>query len=209
MMLRKKWLVGVGAAWFLGTAVARADSAVTPPPPDKAPAPAAAHRGHGVDMWVRHTQDMLQDMKQRLNLTDGQQEAWKAWTGDVMSITRSQTERVEHWQHEHEKRAQAHGMDDHMHMTTPERMEHGLEHMRVEVQRMQDHIALLEKLQVSTKQFYDALDTNQKTIFDLYWQQAYHMGLMLGRQHGMMMDHHGMSMDHHGAPQDAGTAAAH
>lgn len=186
----------LGGVLLLGTSLAWSDtgSSATPPPPG-AVAPAKNQHNGNENLWVRHTQGMLEDMKSRLNLSEGQQAAWNAWSGDVLSITREQTERIDHWRQEHEKRARSHGMDDHLHMTTPERMSHGLEHMQVEIQRLQDHVALLQKLQTSTQIFYDKLSTDQKTIFDLYWQQAYHIGRMLS-QHGMMDSHAGMG--HHG-----------
>lgn len=194
MVHHKKFVLAVASVMVLGSGLSLADT-LPPPAAAAAPAPVKVHGHHGYDMWMAHTHDMLQDMKAKLNLSEGQQLAWKAWSEDVTSITRDQTERVAHWRKEHEKRAQAHGMDDHAAMTTPERMSHGLEHMRVEIQRLQDHVSLLEKLQASTQTFYDKLDTNQKTIFDLYWQQAYHLGRMLG-QHDMM--HHEIMGSHQG-----------
>ncbi|NDU85072.1 MAG: Spy/CpxP family protein refolding chaperone [Ferrovum sp.] len=189
---RKKITALLGAlvlSQAASTVWAETGSATAPPPP-VAPAPMAKPHPHENE-WVRHSKAMLVDMKERLNITPEQADAWKAWSGDVASITQSQTERIDHWRAEHEKRDNAaHGMEDHARMTTPERMNHGLEHMRVEIQRMQDHVALLEKLQASTQKFYDVLDTNQKTIFDLYWQQAYAIGATMGD--GMMGHHHGM-----------------
>ena len=206
MTLKSRKIVqGLAGLMLMGSVVAWADgggAASVPPPPLGTTAPAKTSHATN-DPWIQHTEGMLEDMKLRLNLSEGQQAAWKVWSGDVLTITREQTERVDHWRNEHDKRsmAQARTLEGHHHLTTPERMTHGLEHMQLEVQRLQDHVALLQKLQATTQVFYDKLDTDQKTIFDLYWQQAYHIGLMLGREG--MMDHHGMMGPHAMAAPDA------
>jgi hypothetical protein len=125
--------------------------------------------------WAQHTQRMLDELKTKLNLSGSQKEAWDVWSSAVLSNARSQSEKINHWREAHMKQGFM-GDPAHAHLSTPDRMAHGLEHMRMEIKRMQDHVALLEAAQASTKTFYDALDTNQKTIFDLYWQQSYQEG---------------------------------
>ncbi|WP_298157987.1 hypothetical protein [Ferrovum sp.] len=210
MVVNRKKMMALLAAMAMGSSLAAlADTGAPPsasapaPSATSAPAPVAQHKAHHVhhsDMWVQHSQAMLQDMKEQLNLTPAQQEGWKAWSGDVLSITKAQTERIHHWRAEHEKKAleEDRATADHARVSTPEHMAHGLDHMRLEVERLQDHLSLLEKLQASTQKFYDTLDTNQKTIFDLYWQQAYAVGSTMGHP---MCGHHGegmgmMGMDH-------------
>jgi hypothetical protein len=58
--------------------------------------------------------------------------------------------------------------------TTPERMARGIERLRAETLWMQEHLSRLEAAQIRTAAFYGALDTNQKTIFDLFWHELYH-----------------------------------
>ncbi|EQD73656.1 conserved hypothetical protein, secreted [mine drainage metagenome] len=210
MVVNRKKMMALVAVMAMGSSLAVLADAGTPPSAS-APAPSAsvpapvvqhkAHHAHHPDMWMQHSQAMLLDMKEQLNLTAAQLEGWKAWSGDVLSITQAQTERIHHWRAEHEKKAleEDRATADHARVSTPERMAHGLDHMRLEVERLQDHLALLEKLQASTQKFYDTLDTNQKTIFDLYWQQAYAVGStmghpMCGHGEGMGMGMGGMMM---------------
>lgn len=165
-----------------------ADQAVAPPPPNAAaPKMAYGHPMMGMD-WVAHTQRMLKDLKTKLNLAPAQQGGWDSWSKMVVDNAKAQSERIQHWHQEHLKQG---GMVDPVHagLTTPERMEAGLEHMKTEVKRMQDHVALLETAIAGTKAFYATLDTNQKTIFDLYWQQSYQEGW---GAHAQM--HHGVGM---------------
>ena len=203
MVVNRKKMMALLAVVAMGSSLSVLADTGTPPSASvpassaSAPAPVAqhnAHHAHHSDMWMQHSRAMLLDMKEQLNLMPAQQEGWKAWSSDVLSITQAQTERIRHWRAEHEKKAleEDRATADHARVSTPERMAHGLNHMRLEVERMQDHLALLEKLQASTQKFYDALDTNQKTIFDLYWQQAYAVGSTLG--HPMCGHGEGMGM---------------
>ena len=196
MVVNRKKMMALLAVVAMGSSISvladtgTPSSASVPASSASAPAPVARHKAHYSDMWIQHSQAMLLDMKEQLNLIPAQQEGWKVWSSDVLSITQSQTEGIRHWRAEHEKEDRA--TADHARVSTPERMAHGLNHMRLEVERMQDHLSLLEKLRASTKKFYDALDTNQKTIFDLYWQQAYAVGSTLG--HPMCGHGEGMGM---------------
>ncbi|MHB8353829.1 MAG: Spy/CpxP family protein refolding chaperone [Burkholderiales bacterium] len=144
--------------------------------------------------WVQHTHRMLDELKTKLNLSGSQKQAWDVWSEAVLKNASSQSERINHWRDAHMKQGFM-GDPAHSHMSTPDRMAHGLEHMRMEIKRMQDHVALLEAAQAGTKIFYDALDTNQKTIFDLYWQQSYQEGW---GGHGMM-EHEGCGPMGHGS----------
>ncbi len=165
---------------------------------DPAPTPPAheAWTGMAPLNWVQHTQRMLDELKTKLNLSGSQKAAWDTWSGAVLNNARAQSEKIKLWREAHLKQGFV-GDPAHANMTTPERMAHGLEHMRTEIKRMQDHVALLEAAQASTKTFYDALDPNQKTIFDLYWQQSYQEDGW-GR-HGMM-GHEGYGPMGHGGP---------
>ncbi|MDE2260814.1 MAG: Spy/CpxP family protein refolding chaperone, partial [Betaproteobacteria bacterium] len=163
----KQALLAVGSILLLHSGFLLA--AEMPPPP---PAPSQATATGNVRPpwdWVQHTQGMLDDLKTKLNLSGSQKGAWDTWSGSVLNNARAQSEKISMWRGEHMKQGFM-GDPAHTRMTTPERMAHGLEHMRTEIKRMQDHVALLEVAQASTKTFYDTLDPNQKTIFDLYWQ---------------------------------------
>ena len=172
-------------------------AADTPPPPPSSPSQEAwTGAARPPINWAQHTQRMLDELKTKLNLSGSQKQAWDVWSGAVLNNARSQSEKINHWHEAHMKQGVM-GDPAHANMSTPDRMAHGLEHMRMEIKRMQDHVALLEAAQASTKTFYDALDTNQKTIFDLYWQQSYQEGW--GGGHGMM-EHEGCGPMGHGGP---------
>ncbi len=182
----KQALLAVGSILLLYSGFLMA--AEMPPPP------AAASQGP-MD-WVQHTQEMLDDLKTKLNLTASEKGAWDTWSDLVLNNARAQSEKISMWRGEHMKQGYV-GDAAHAHMSTPDRMAHGLEHMRTEIKRMQDHVALLEVAQASTKRFYDTLDPNQKTIFDLYWQQSYQWGM---GEHGMMGHEGRYGPAGHGSP---------
>lgn len=50
---------------------------------------------------------------------------------------------------------------------------YGIACLRAETTWMQAHLVQLEAAQVHTKTFYDVWDSNQKTIFDLFWHVMY------------------------------------
>ncbi len=209
--LLKKIVLTTGTVMALYTGLLQAADQTVAPPPPNAPAPKMAHSHPMMGMdWVDHTQRMLKDLKTKLNLAPAQQGAWDSWSKMVVDNARAQSERIKHWHQEHLKQGDM--MDPvHAGMSTPERMEAGLEHMKTEVKRMQDHVALLETAIAGTKSFYGTLDTNQKTIFDLYWQQSYQEGWGgHGMMHhpggmGMGMMHHGAGMEHYGAEVPSST----
>ncbi len=187
-------LIAASALALQAAPVLAADPSPTTPPPPGAASP-DGWDGYGEVDWVAHTQRMLDDLKTKLDLSAEQQPAWDQWSGDVVANVRSQTEKVHQWREEHMKLGP---MEDpaHTHRTTPERMAHGLEHMRAEIKRMQDHVALLETALNNTKTFYETLGPKQKTIFDLYWQQSYQGGWI---GHGMTGHHHESYGGHAGA----------
>jgi len=128
--------------------------------------------------WFSHTQQTLAELKGKLNLAPGQMAAWDTWSSGVLSDAKGQMARMkDREQHLADMtRPWSQG-------TTPERMERGIERLRTEIKRMQEHLTQLEAAQARTKAFYDQLDTNQKTIFDLFWQEV-HMR-MAGEMEGM------------------------
>ncbi|MDE1941870.1 MAG: Spy/CpxP family protein refolding chaperone [Betaproteobacteria bacterium] len=152
------------------------------PPAASAPSAPGGWGSFGPVDWVGHTERMLGDLKTKLDLTAAQQPAWDTWSHEVLDNVKAQTEKVRHWREAHMKLGP---MEDpaHSSLSTPDRMARGLEHMRAEIKRMQDHVALLETALANTKKFYGTLDAKQKTIFDLYWQQSYQGGWI---GHGMM-----------------------
>ena len=129
--------------------------------------------------WVKHTQRTIAELKGKLNLTPDQTAAWDNWSAGVMNDARQQIERNRLWQEQMGK-VPAPASD-----ATPERMARGIERLRAEAAEMQRHLARLEAAQVRTKAFYDKLDANQKTIFDLYWQGVHHRDVGRGHGHGM------------------------
>jgi len=146
-----------------------ADEAAPP-----APEPMSGH-GRSFD-WIRHTQHTLDELKVKLNLAPAQLAAWDAWSGGVMKDAHAQLEKRKPWLEEGGP-----GGKPMAEVTTPERMAQGIERLRAETAWMQEHLAQLEAAQARTKTFYDALDTNQKTIFDLFWHEIDHR---LGGSHG-------------------------
>lgn len=118
--------------------------------------------------WVQHTQHTLDELKGKLNLAPEQMTAWDTWSRGVIKDAQQQLEKKKSG-HE-EKGGRAKPTDG----TTPERMARGIERLRAETNWMQEHLVQLEAAQVRTKAFYNALSTNQKTIFDLFWREIYH-----------------------------------
>ncbi len=139
------------------------------PAADAAPAATGSMPGHpqGFD-WIEHTQRTLNELKGKLNLAPGQLAAWDAWSAGVMKDAHQQLDQKKPWLEEQEA-----GAEPGDESTTPERMTRGIEHLRAETAWMQDHLVRLEAARARTSAFYDALDTNQKTIFDLFWHEVY------------------------------------
>jgi hypothetical protein len=116
--------------------------------------------------WMQHTQRTLDELKAKLNLAPGQMPAWDMWSSGVITDARQQLEQRKP-RHEAKAKAATGG-------TTPEQMASGIERLRAETSSMQEHLVQLEAAQVRTQAFYNGLDTNQKTIFDLFWHEVYH-----------------------------------
>jgi len=136
--------------------------------PARPPLGSAAARERGFD-WIEHTQHTLDELKAKLNLTSGQTAAWDSWAGGVLKDARQQLEQKKSALEQ--KKLGEKSPDD---VTTPERMARGIEHLRAQTKWMEEHLTQLEAAQIRTKNFYDALDKNQKTIFDLYWHEVHH-----------------------------------
>jgi hypothetical protein len=119
--------------------------------------------------WVQHTQRTMDELKVKLNLTSGQMAAWDNWSRGVIKDARQQVEQNKTRHKEKSVKAKPAVAD-----TTPERMSRGIERLRARTIWMQAHLVELDAALVRTKTFYNALDTNQKTIFDLFWHEIYH-----------------------------------
>ena len=119
--------------------------------------------------WILHTEHTLDELKSKLNLAPGQLPAWNTWSSGVLKDAHLQLEersaKIEH------RREEARAPAD---LTTPERMARGIEDLRAQTAWLQEHLVQLEAAQARTKAFYDVLDTNQKTIFDLFWHEMHH-----------------------------------
>ena len=119
--------------------------------------------------WVQHTQRTLDELKGKLNLTPEQITAWDTWSRGVIKDAR---QLVEFKKSAHAEKVSA--MKPASDGTTPEQMERGIERLRAQTNWMQEHLVLLEAAHTRTAAFYNALSTNQKTIFDLFWHEMYH-----------------------------------
>lgn len=119
--------------------------------------------------WVKHTQVTLDELKAKLNLTPAQGSAWSAWSAGVLGDAHRQFgARTEEC---HRTMRHSNGW---VSESTPDQMTRGIACLRAETTWMQAHLAQFEAAQVRTKTFYDVLDSNQKTIFDLFWHVMYH-----------------------------------
>ena len=166
-------LVATAALLLPGLCVLAAESPAPPP----SPAPTMGAPGPKFN-WFEHTQKTLSELKVKLNLAPGQMAAWDTWSNGVMTDARSQIVRMKDRQEQ-----MAGAMNSWDQGTTPERMQRGIERIRAEIKRMQDHLSQLEAAQARTNAFYGQLDTNQKTIFDLFWRDVHHR--MAGSTEGM------------------------
>lgn len=119
--------------------------------------------------WVKHTQQTLDDLKSKLNLKPEQTSAWDTWAAGVITDANQQLEKDKPGPDEGTSTTKA-LIDE----TTPERMAKGIERLRAQTNWMQAQLTRLDAAQVRTKTFYDALDTEQKTIFDLFWTVMHH-----------------------------------
>lgn len=119
--------------------------------------------------WVKHTQRSLDKLKAKLNLKPEQMPAWETWAAGVIADANQQLEKDKARRNEMASAKPA-PIDE----TTPERMAKGIERLRAETNWMQAQLVRLDAAQVRTKTFYDALGTEQKTIFDLFWTAMHH-----------------------------------
>ncbi len=129
---------------------------------------AATQRNEKQFDWILHTRQTLEELKGTLNLTSGQVAAWDIWSDGIIKDGQQQLARKDN------RRKASIAAKDSSGGTTPERMAQGIEHLRIETAWMQEHLTQLEAAQVRTSTFYEALDINQKTIFDLFWHEMYH-----------------------------------
>lgn len=156
--------------------------AADPAPPSTAPEAGETTMAHGhrID-WIEHTRQTLDELKAKLNLTPAQAQAWETWSAGAMKDAHAQYEQRKTWLEERNEKEAQDG-------TTPQRMARGIERLRAETNWMEQHLTQLEGAQVRTQVFYDALDTNQKTIFDLFWREVFHRA---GERDGLGMHGHG------------------
>ncbi len=111
-------------------------------------------------------QRRLDDLKARLNLEPGQYEAWAIWSAGTSEIALQRLTQKQAWLEK--RKALTRPVQE---GTTPERMARSIERLRARTAFMQENLGRLEAAQVRTSVFYDQLDANQKTIFDLYASQ--------------------------------------
>lgn len=145
----------------------------------------AAHQTHSVndnsiesmnkefsDYWLARNKNMLDTLKPKLNLQPDQKGAWDSWAGAITDVAKAQLKNITEL---HQRHMEVGGLDeaDKHNLSTPQRMNLGIEHLQIEIKKLQAHVDQLQLAQISTQQFYGTLDTNQKTIFDLYWQKTY------------------------------------
>jgi len=119
--------------------------------------------------WIHHTQSTLDELKGKLNLSPEQTTAWNAWSDGVTKDAQRQLEQEKSWLDD-----KAVGGRPTIDGPTPERMLRGIERLRAETKWMQQQLNQLEAAQLRTKNFYDALTVNQRTIFDLFWHLLHH-----------------------------------
>lgn len=152
--------------------------------------------GHGFD-WIQHTRHTLTELKRKLNLAPEQLPAWETWSGGVVKDAHQQLESRKDLREKKDS-----GTKTQEDATTPEQMALGIQRLHAQIEWMQQHVVQLEAAQARTKAFYDTLDANQKTIFDLFWHEMYHRAA--GHEDGGSGDEHAgfgsgrMMRDHHG-----------
>ncbi len=144
---------------------AAATSADEDPPP---PPGSAMEHGRHFD-WVMHTQRTLDELNAKLNLAPAQLAGWNTWSKGVLDDGKRQL--VQKKDEQNQQRADSKAL---IGETTPEKMARGIERLKSETAWMQEHLVQLEAARSRTSTFYDTLDTNQKTIFDLFWHELYH-----------------------------------
>jgi phage shock protein A len=128
----------------------------------------AADSPHTADVADRmpQVQRRLDDLKARLNLEPWQNEAWAIWSAGASEFALQRLTQKQAWLEK--RKALTRPVQE---GTTPERMARSIERLRARTAILQENLDRLEAAQVRTSVFYDQLDTNQKTIFDLYASQ--------------------------------------
>ncbi|MCI1739990.1 MAG: Spy/CpxP family protein refolding chaperone [Pseudomonas veronii] len=119
--------------------------------------------------WVKHTQQTLEELKGKLSLKPEQMPAWETWAAGVIADANQQVEKGNAAATDKASARQA--LKDE---TTPQRMAKGIERLRTQTSWMQAQLVRLDAAQARTQTFYDALDAQQKTIFDLFWTVMHH-----------------------------------
>jgi GAF domain-containing protein len=142
------------------------------------------NQGQGFD-WMHHTQYSLAELKEKLNLKSGQLPDWEAWSLGVLKDAQLQLESTKDMR---EQRRSGEGQGHPVEASTPEQMSRGIARLHAEIDWQQRHLMQLEAAQARTSTFYETLDTNQKTIFDLFWHEMYHRSA--GHDDGRAEDAH-------------------
>jgi hypothetical protein len=119
--------------------------------------------------WMKHTQRTLGELKAKLNLTPAQLAGWDTWSQGVLDDGKQQLAQRKSERDQTQIESKATDGE-----TTPEKMTRGIARLKSETAWMQQHLVELEAAQVRTGTFYGTLETNQKTIFDLFWHELYH-----------------------------------
>jgi hypothetical protein len=119
--------------------------------------------------WVKHTQQTLDDLQGKLNLKPEQMPAWDTWAKGVMADANEQVKMDETKDDD-----KSTGTTSQADQTTPQRIARGIARLRAQTNWMQAHLTRLDAAQVRTQTFYDALEPEQKTIFDLFWTVMHH-----------------------------------
>lgn len=111
---------------------------------------------------VTHTQERLKELKAKLNLEANQQAAWDSWSAQVLEDIKKQASDDERFR----KGFQSFPKKE---MTTPERLDFQIKHTENQLEFLQGKLTSLQHAKANTLNFYNALNQNQKTIFDLFW----------------------------------------
>lgn len=165
--MKKSGLIGQ-CIWIAATVLLLPSANIAVASPQMSPSGDMV-RHHSDFDWVKHTQQTLDDLKGKLNLTPEQMPAWDTWSTGVITDANQQLEKDKNGRDEMASTKKA-LIDE----TTPERMAKGIELLRAQTNWMQAHLVSLDAAQARTKTFYDALGTEQKTIFDLFWTVMHH-----------------------------------
>jgi hypothetical protein len=132
------------------------------------PAAPAVAASPSVD-WLVHTRRTLEDLRGKLNLGGSQKAAWDAWSAGVIRDAQEQVN-PRRPNPDVPSAPPSATLND----TTPQRMARSLRDMRADLVWLQQQVVQLEAAQARTQTFYDGLDRNQKTIFDLFWHELHH-----------------------------------